>query len=718
MAGVRPVLLFLALVPVLSMPELSAQPPLPRPPVTRASSQQDTLHGQVIADPYRWLEDDNSAETAEWVRAQNAVTFGYLEQLPGRAVLRDRLTALFNYARYGIPVRRGGRYFWSRNDGLQDQAVLYWQGSLGGEARVLLDPNVLSADGTTALTVSAPSPDGRLLGYGTAAAGSDWNEFRVREVDTGRDLPDRLRWVKFSGLSWTRDNRGFFYSRYPEPRAGGALSEANLNQVLSYHRLGTPQSEDVLVLGRPDQPEWGFSGEVTEDGRWLVVTVWHGTDRRNRVYLVDLGDPMAPRVDGPVTPLLDDFDAGYQVLGNAGSLLLVQTDLEAPRGRIIAIDLARPGRESWRTVVPQAADVLQGSGLVGGRLVAQYLRDVTGRLLLFGLDGAPAGEVRLPGPGTVAGFEGREDDPELFFAFTSFLDPVTIFRADVRHPEPEVFRAPAVAFDRDRYETRQVFYPSKDGTRVPLFLTHRKGIRQDGRNPVLLTGYGGFNISLTPAFSTSILPWLELGGVYAVANLRGGSEYGEDWHAAGMRERKQTVFDDFIAAAEWLVAERYTSPDRLAIQGGSNGGLLVGAAMTQRPDLFGVALPAVGVMDMLRFHRFTIGHAWVSEYGSADDPALFEVLRGYSPLHNLRPGTDYPATLVTTADHDDRVVPAHSFKFAAALQAASAGRRPALIRIETRAGHGAGTPVAKVIEQAADILAFTAHHLGVPVVVP
>lgn len=718
MAGVRPVLSSLVLVLALPMPELPAQLPVPRPPVTRASPQQDTLHGRVVADPYRWLEDDNSAETAEWVTAQNAVTFRYLEQLPGRAALRERLTALFNYPRYGIPVRRGGRYFWSRNDGLQDQAVLYWQDSLTGEPRVLLDPNGLSRDGTTALTMSAPSPDGRLLGYGTAAAGSDWNEFRVREVDTGRDLPDRLQWVKFSGLSWTRDNQGFFYSRYPEPREGGALSEANLNQKLYYHRLGTPQSDDVLVLERPDQPEWGFSGEVTEDGRWLVVTVWHGTDRRNRVHLLDLGDPMAPRLDGSLIRLLDDFDAGYQVLGTVGSQLLVQTDLEAPRGRVIAIDLANPGREGWRTVVPQAAEVLQGSGIVGGRLVAQYLHDVTGRLLLFGLDGSPAGEVRLPGPGTVAGFEGQEDDPELFFAFTSYLDPTTIFRTDVRRPALEVFRSPTVAFDRDRYETRQVFYPGRDGTRIPMFLTMRKGTRLDGDNPVLLYGYGGFNISMTPAFSTSVLPWLELGGIYAVANLRGGAEYGEEWHAAGMLERKQTVFDDFIAAAEWLVAGRYTRPDRLAIQGGSNGGLLVGAAMTQRPDLFGVALPAVGVMDMLRFHRFTIGHAWVSEYGSPEDPAQFEVLRAYSPLHNLRPGTDYPATLVTTADHDDRVVPAHSFKFAAALQAATTGRRPALIRIETRAGHGAGTPVAKVIEQAADVLAFTAHHLGVPVVVP
>jgi len=683
--------------------------------VTRISSQVDVLHGQAIADPYRWLEDDTSAETAEWVAAQNRVTFGYLGQLPGRETLRRRLTTLFDYERFGLPVRKGGRYFWARNDGLQNQAVLYWQDSLAAEARILLDPNVLSPDGTTALTVTVPSPDGRLLGYGTSAAGSDWNEFRVREVETGRDLADRLRWVKFSGLSWTLDGQGFFYSRYPEPQAGRPLSETNLHQKLYYHRLGTPQADDRLVYERPDQPEWGFGGEVTEDGRWLVVTVWHGTDRRNRLYCLDLVAPRTPRLDGEMIRLLDEFDAGYRLAGNLGPVLFVQTDLEASRGRIVAIDVGAPTREAWPTVVPESPDVLQDSGVIGERLVAHYLRDVTSRVALFELDGTACGVIDLPGLGSVAGFSGEADDPELFLAFASYLYPTTILRADVRGGASEVFRTPQVAFDRGRYETRQVFYPSRDGTRIPLFLTMRRDLRRDGENPVLLYGYGGFNIALTPTFSTTILPWLELGGIHAVANLRGGAEYGEDWHAAGMLERKQTVFDDFIAAAEWLVAERYTRPGRLAIQGGSNGGLLVGAAMTQHPELFQVALPAVGVLDMLRFHHFTIGHAWTSEYGNPDDPAQFAVLRAYSPLHHLVPGTDYPATLITTADHDDRVVPAHSFKFAAALQAATAGRRPALIRIETRAGHGAGTPVTKVIEQAADVLAFTAYHLGVPV---
>jgi prolyl oligopeptidase len=685
-------------------------------PATRQSDQADVYHGVSVADPYRWLEDTDSPETRAWVEAENAVTFAYLASLPERAAIRERLTRLWNYPKYGAPFKRGKRYFYSENSGLQNQSVLYVADSPAAPGRVLLDPNTLSRDGTVALSALGVSDDGRLLGYGTSASGSDWQEFHVRDVASGRDLPDTLKWIKFSGLAWTKDGRGFFYSRYDAPASGNVLTNVNENQKLYYHRLGTPQSADVLVYERPDHPDWGFGARVTDDGRYAVINVSLGTDQRNRLYYIDLGDPGRPDVKAPVVKLLDAFDASYTLVDNGGHVFYLLTDNGAPRGRVIAVDVNNPQPARWRTLIPEGPDALDGVTRVGDRFVAEYLQDAHASVRLHSLAGRPLGEVTLPGIGTVGGVDGRRGDTEFFYSFTSYLAPTSVYRYDLRTRASTLVKAPKLDFDASRYETKQLFFQSKDGTRVPVFVTARKGVALDGHNPTLLYGYGGFNISLTPSFSPATLVWLEMGGVYAVANLRGGGEYGKEWHEAGTLLRKQNVFDDFIGAAEYLVRERYTSPASLAIQGGSNGGLLVGAAMTQRPDLFGVALPAVGVMDMLRFHKFTIGWAWKSDYGSADDSTQFRALHAYSPLHNLKPGTRYPATLVTTADHDDRVVPGHSFKFAATLQRAQApGGPPALIRIESKAGHGAGKPTSKRIDEAADLWAFTAHNLGMTV---
>ena len=682
-------------------------------PPTRAFDVVDEYHGTRVPDPYRWLEDVDSPETATWVEAQNRLTFGYLEQIAERASIRRRLTALWDYPKYGAPFKKGGRYFFFKNAGLQNQAVLYTQRSLAAEAEELLDPNTLSPDGTVALSTLALSEDGRLLVYGTSGSGSDWQAFRVRDVATRRDRPDELKWIKFSGAAWTHDGAGFFYSRYPEPAGGDPLLAVNRNQKVYYHRLGDDQAADRLVYERLDQPDWGFGVEVSADGRYLVFNVWLGTDRRNRVYYQDLGDAKRPRLDAPVVRLLDAFDAGYAFVGNDGPVFYFATDLDAPRKRVIAVDTRRPARAAWREIIPQADDVLEGVQIIHDTFVARYLHDAHSRLRLVALGGRPLGDLALPAIGSIIEVSGERRDAEMFYAFTSFLYPTTIFRHDFTTGRTSVFKAPEVAFDPSGYETVQVFYRSKDGTRVPMFLTHKKGLRAGGPYPTYLYGYGGFNVNLTPAFSIGILVWLEMGGIYAVPNLRGGAEYGEEWHAAGMLANKQHVFDDFIAAAEYLIAEGYTSPAKLAIGGGSNGGLLVGAAMNQRPELFGAALPAVGVMDMLRFHKFTIGWAWVTEYGSADSAAHFPFLYAYSPLHNLRPGTRYPATLITTADHDDRVVPGHSFKYAAALQAAQAGPAPVLIRIETKAGHGAGKPTAKIIEEQTDRWAFLVRTLGI-----
>ena len=682
-------------------------------PPARKSDVVDDYHGTKVADPYRWLEDVDSPETHAWVEAENRVTFAYLEQIPERERIRKRLTALWDYPKYGAPFKKGGRYFFFKNSGLQNQAVLYTQRSLTAEPEVLLDPNALSADGTVALSILAFAEDGRMMVYGTSGSGSDWQEFRVRDVTTKQDKSDHLKWIKFSGAAWTHDGAGFFYSRYPEPAAGvDPLLDVNHNQKVYYHKLGTDQSADRLIYERPDHPDWGFGVEVSADGRYAVYTVWLGTDRRNRIYYQDLGAPNAPKLDAPVVRLLDAFDASYGFVGNNGPVFFFQTDNAAPRSRIVAVDTRNPDARSWRELVPQAADPIEGSQIVHNTFVIRYLHDAASVLRLFALDGRPAGDVKLPTLGSIASVTGEPKDDEMFYAFTSFLYPTTIFRHDFKTGQSSVFKAPEISFDASSYETVQVFYRSKDGTRAPLFLTYKKGLKRDGQNPTYLYAYGGFNVNMTPGFSIGVLAWLEMGGVYAQAVLRGGSEYGEEWHQAGMLERKQNVFDDFIAAAEYLIAEGYTSPPKLAIGGGSNGGLLIGAVLNQRPELFGAALPAVGVMDMLRFHKFTIGWAWVTEYGSADSAAQFPFLRAYSPLHNLRAGVSYPATFITTADHDDRVVPGHSFKFTAALQAAQGGSAPVLIRIETKAGHGAGKPTTKVIEEQADRWAFLVEVLG------
>ncbi len=677
-------------------------------PVSRTTNVVDNYHGTEVTDSYRWLEDDSSAETKAWVEAQNQVTFGYLETLPLRTPLKSRLTALYNFERFGVPSRQGGRYFFQKNDGLQNQSVLYVAESLEAAPRVLLDPNTLTADGTVALKGYAFSDDGAKMAYGLSTAGSDWEEFRVRDVATAQDTGDVLKWVKFSGIAWAKDGSGIYYSRYDEPTEANKLTKVNEFQKLYFHKLGTPQSADDLVYERKDQPKWGLGGDITEDGRYLIIEVRQGTDVKNRVFYRDLGQP-----GSKVVELLNDFDASYNFVGNDGPVFFFLTDLNAPRGRFIAIDTTNPARANWRELIPQSDATLTSVGFVGERFVAHYLRDARSQVKLFARDGSLQREVTLPGIGSAGGFGGKRTDTETFYSFTSFTTPGRVYRYDFASGASTLWRQPKVDFNPDAYEVKQVFYASKDGTKVPMFITHKRGLKLDGKNPTLLYAYGGFNISLTPSFSVANLAWMELGGVYAVPNLRGGGEYGEEWHQAGTKLRKQNVFDDFIAAAEWLIANKYTSSKHLAISGGSNGGLLVGACMAQRPDLYGACLPAVGVMDMLRFQKFTIGWAWTSDYGSSDNADEFKALYTYSPLHNLKPGTCYPPTLVTTADHDDRVVPAHSFKFAARLQAVQGCRNPALIRIETMAGHGAGKPTAKIIEEAADKLAFIGEQLGV-----
>jgi prolyl oligopeptidase len=674
-------------------------------PAARKADQVDDYHGVKVADPYRWLEDLDSQETRTWVEAENNLTFSFLSSIPARKSIKDRLTKLWNYEKYGIPFKEGNRYFYSRNSGLQNQSVLYTVTSIDGEPKLLLDPNTLSTDGTVALSGMNVSNNGKLLAYGLSASGSDWQEWRVRDVETGKDLGDDLRWVKFSDASWAHDDSGFFYSRYDEPKSD-SLKATNYFQKVYFHKLDTPQSDDTLVYDRPDQKDWLFGAHVTEDGNYLIVSVFQGTDTKNRIYYKDLRNK-----DAQVVKLLDNFDAAYSFVGNRGTRFWFQTDLQASRGKIIEIDVNQPARENWKVIVPESREALQSATFVDQKFVLNYLRDAYTQVRLYDLTGKLVREVQFPGIGTAEGFGGKTTDKEAFYAFTGFTTPTTIYRYDTTTGKSSVFRQPKVDFNPADFETKQVFYTSKDGTRVPMFLTHKKGLKLDGNNPTYLYGYGGFNVSLSPAFSVGNLVWMELGGVYAQPNLRGGGEYGEEWHQAGMKLKKQNVFDDFIRAGEWLIENKYTSTPKLAIGGGSNGGLLVGAAMTQRPDLFGAAVPQVGVMDMLRFQKFTIGWAWVSDYGSSDNADEFKALYAYSPLHKIKPGTSYPATMVTTADHDDRVWPGHSFKFAATLQAAQAGSAPVLIRIETKAGHGAGKPTAKVIEEIADRWAFLVKTL-------
>jgi len=675
-------------------------------PVARKGDQVDDYHGVKIADPYRWLEDLDSEETRNWVEAENKLSFAFLEAIPARTTIKDRLTKLWDYEKYGVPFKEGNRYFYSRNSGLQNQSVLYTVTKLDAEPQMILDPNILSADGTVALSGVQVSNNGKLLAYSLSASGSDWQEWKVRDVATGKDLTDDLKWVKFSGASWTKDDSGFYYSRYDEPKSD-ALKTTNYFQKVYFHKLGTPQSEDQLIYERTDQKDWLFGGSVTEDGNYLVISVFQGTDSKTRVYYKDLRNNKSD-----VVRLLDDFDAAYNFIGNEGTRFWFQTDLKASRGKIIEIDITRPARENWKVIVPESAESLQSASVVNHRFILNYLKDAYTQVRIHDLNGKLLSEVKFPGIGSAEGFGGKATDTETFYSFTGFTTPTTIYRYDLTTGQSTVFRQPKVDFNPNDFETKQVFYPSKDGTKVPMFITYKKGIKLDGNNPTYLYGYGGFNISLSPAFSVGSLVWMELGGVYAQPNLRGGGEYGEDWHQGGMKLRKQNVFDDFIFAAEWLIKNKYTSTPKLAIGGGSNGGLLVGAAMTQRPDLFGAAVPAVGVMDMLRFQQFTIGWAWVSDYGSSENADEFKALYAYSPLHNLKPGTSYPATLVTTADHDDRVWPGHSFKFAARLQEVQAGNAPVLIRIETKAGHGAGKPTSKIIEEIADRWGFLVKTLG------
>ena len=675
-------------------------------PVTKTVDQVDDYFGTKVADPYRWLEDDRSAETEAWVKAQNAVTFGHLEQIPFREALKKRLMDIYNYPRYSAPFRVGGHYFFSKNDGLQNQSVIYVQKGLEGTPEVFIDPNALSADGTIKIYLLGPSGCKTKMAIMRGEAGSDWGEIRVMDIATKAELPDRIRWVKFSGTAWWKD--GFFYSRYDQPPAGGELTAKNEFQKVFYHKLGDPQEKDILVYQDTKNPLLYFSVSVSEDEKYAFLTVSAGTSG-TELYWKSLEAPGTE-----FSLLIPGFEADSYVLDNIGDKFLVQTNLHAPNARIVLVDPREPAENKWTTIIPEKLEVLSGAGMAGGKLFCSYLKDASTKVFQHEPDGALIREVALPGLGSAGGFGGWKDDRVVFYTFTSYNYPTTIFKFDISSGASEIFRKPEVKFNPEDFTVKQVFYASKDGTKVPMFIVHKKGLALDGGNPCFLTAYGGFNISLQPSFSPAHIALLENGVVFAEPNLRGGGEYGETWHKAGMLGNKQNVFDDFIAAAEYLIAEKYTSPERLGIEGGSNGGLLVGACMTQRPDLFRVALPAVGVMDMLRFHKFTVGWGWIVEYGSSDNEKDFAYLYKYSPLHNLKAGVRYPATLVTTADHDDRVVPAHSFKFIAALQKCQAGPEPVLIRIETRSGHGSSN-LTKGIEITADTFSFFLFHTGAKV---
>ena len=672
------------------------------PETRKDTTVVDAYHGTEVKDPYRWLEDDNSAETKAWVSAENTVTDSFLKTIPKRGEIRERLKKLWNYERIGLPEEQGGKWFFSKNSGLQNQAVLYVADAPDAEPKVLLDPNTMSKDGTVSLSQHQPSEDGKLLAYATSGGGSDWLEIRVRDIATGKDLSDHLKWVKFSGMSWAKDGSGFYYSRYDAPADGAALTQKNEFQKLYFHQIGKQQEEDTLVYERKDQPQWGIGGGVTEDGAYLILNISQGSDTKNRVFYKTLTIP-----DAKVIELLPDGDADYRFIGNQHKVFFFMTDLDAPRYRVIAIHTEYPERKDWMEVIPQAAEPLDEVSKVGGKFIATYMKDAKSRVVRFDGDGKNPKELELPGIGTVGGFDGKEKDTRVFYSFTGFTDPGAIYQLDLASGESKLWKKPDVGFDGAAYVTEQVFYPSKDGTKVPMFIVRKKDVPMDGSNRTLLYGYGGFQISMLPGFSVARAVWLERGGILVVVNLRGGGEYGSEWHDAGKLSKKQNVFDDFIGAAETLIKKGYTKSENLAIQGGSNGGLLVGACMTQRPELFGAALPAVGVMDMLRFQKFTIGWAWEKEYGSSGKAEDFPLLFKYSPYHALKPGTRYPATLVSTADHDDRVVPAHSFKFAARLQDYQAkDGPPVLIRVESSAGHGAGTSLTKVIDRTADEWAF------------
>lgn len=694
------VLSFLALI---IMMHSCQQPVTVKYPETKKVDVTDDYHGNIIADPYRWLEDDRSEETAEWVRAQNEVTFGFLEQIPFRSQVKERLTEIWDYPRYSTTFKRGNRYFYFMNTGMQNQSVLYVQENLDDEARVLLDPNLLSDDGTVSLASLGVSKDGKYFAYGISRGGSDWNEIFVMEIESGNQLDDHLKWIKFSGISW--HGNGFYYSRYDEP-AESELSDKNEFHKVFYHQIGTSQDEDKLIFENKDYPLRNYYADVTDDERFLIIYESESTSG-NALYIKDL-----TKRNARFEAIVQGFDHDYTVVDDFDGKLLVRTNYEAPKYRLIEIDPAKKDKKNWKTILPEQEEVLNGVTLIGGRIVAQYMKDAYTQAFIYDMTGKKIADLNLPGIGTMGGMNGDKDDNIAFYAFTSFTYPTTIYKFDMEKNESTVYRSPEIDFDASAYETKQVFYESKDGTKVPMFIVHKKGLIMNGKNPTLLYGYGGFNVSLTPSFSVIRLLLLEQGGVFAMPNLRGGGEYGKDWHDAGTKEQKQNVFDDFIAAAEFLIDEGYTSSNYLAIQGGSNGGLLVGAIMTQRPDLVKVALPAVGVFDMLRYHLFTIGWAWATDYGRSDAPEEFDYLIAYSPLHNVKYGTCYPATLITTADHDDRVVPAHSFKFAATVQEHQGCNNPVLIRIDTKAGHGAGKPTAMIIEEYADLYAFMFFNMG------
>lgn len=674
-------------------------------PESKRTDFKETLHGVEVADPYRWMEEMESAQVKDWVNRQNEFTRKHLDAIPGREAIQKRYTELYNFGKYGTPFKMGGRYFWTENTGLQNQDVWYWSNKPGKNKKLLLDPNTFSKDGTVALSGTSISWDGKYLTYSISRGGSDWQEWYVKDIASGKVLSDKIEWSKFSGASWSTDNQGFYYSRYDAPKQGQALAEANYYQRLYYHKVGSAQSKDKLIYERKDHKTWGFGGEVTEDGRYLILSVWEGTNRENRLFYKDLKAKSAKVVE-----LIPSMEASYGFLGNVGSKLYFFTDLKAPMGKVIAIDTKKPSVKE--SILPETAEKLESVHMVGGKLVGNYLQDAHTVVKVFSLKGRQEATVPLPGIGAAEGFAGLKDDPETFYSYQSFGYPMTVFRYDVKSGKSTMLFQPKVKFKPENFETKQVFYASKDGTKVPLFLTYKKGMKLDGTNPALLYGYGGFNAGTTPFFSASRLLWMEMGGISAVACIRGGSEYGNKWHDGGRLKNKQNCFDDFIAAAEYLIDQKYSSTPKLAIQGGSNGGLLVGACMTQRPDLFGACLPEVGVMDMLRFHKFTIGWAWTSDYGSPDKKEDFEVALKYSPYHNARPAS-YPPTLVITGDHDDRVVPMHSFKFAAALQYAQQGDAPILIRIETQAGHGAGKPTSKIIEEITDKWVFLAGALKI-----
>lgn len=675
-------------------------------PTTQKVDVVDDYHGTLVRDDYRWLEDDNSEETAAWVKAQNEVTFGYLEKIPFREQIKNRLTELWDYPKYGTPFKEGGKYYFFKNDGLQNQSVLYVQDDLQTEPRVVIDPNAFSIDGTVALSGLSFSHDGRYLAYGKSTSGSDWREFFLRDLLTGEDLSDHLEWIKFTAIAWKGD--GFYYTRYPEPQEGEALKGLSLNSAIYYHKLGTDQSEDVLFYEEPENPQMYKSVGITDDERFLILNRSKGT-HGNAISVRDLVMETADWM-----PVIDDFEGEHGVVDNLGDGLLIITDRKASMNRLVLVDPTNADESNWRDILHEGGDKLSSATLVNNKIVARYMVDVASRIRIYDLDGAYLSEIDLPTVGSAGGISGDRDDPEMFFSFSSFAYPPTTFKYDMEKSNLSVFRSAAARISPDDYTTEQVFYTSKDGTSIPMFLTFKKGLKKDGSNPTLLYAYGGFNISRTPGFSISNIVLLDQGGIYASANLRGGGEYGDVWHRAGMLENKQNVFDDFIAAAEYLIDQGYTSPERLAVRGGSNGGLLIGAVLNQRPELFDVAFPAVGVMDMLRYHKFTVGWGWAVEYGSSDNPDHFDFLHDYSPLHNIRENGNYPATMVTTADHDDRVVPAHSFKYAATLQTDNRNNPdPLLIRIQTKAGHGGGKPTSKRIEEAADMWSFMFYNMGI-----